>query len=111
QKRPGAGDDRMMNRAVFLRHFDPLKPIGKALRDVLLHETFRADPVRISLHRDRSRTDVRQHNRSDGFVVRCQLPFGDPVIREEYFFRVSNQGVSLTTSWAVLSVRMPSNRL
>ena len=38
EQRPRVGDDRVMHRAVLLRHLDALEPVRKALRDILLDE-------------------------------------------------------------------------
>ena len=67
-------------------------------------------PRWISLHRDGTAADVRQHDRRDRLVVRGELALGDAVVREQHLLGVRDHGISRTTSRADLSVRTPSNR-
>ena len=54
QQRSRVGDERMVHGAVFLRNLDPLQPIRKTLRHVLLNEALLADAGRETLHRHRA---------------------------------------------------------
>src|SRR5690349_3975883 len=110
EERPYVGDNRMMDDALLLGHFDAFQPIGKSLRNVLLPESLTSNPRRISLHRHRPAAQVRQHHRRDGFVVRRQLSFGDPVLWKEHLLWMGDHDGSRTTSRGFLSVRTPSSR-
>src|SRR5690349_10195812 len=100
----------MMHDTVFLRHFDAFEPDGKSLRHVLLPEPLPTDASRISLHGHRPASQVRQHHRGDGLVVRGDLAFGDLVVWKEHLLRVRDQDGSRTTSRGCLSVRIPRSR-
>src|SRR5580765_7533760 len=100
----------MMDRAVLLLDRYALEPVWKSLRDVLLPEALSPDPRRISLHRQRTTAQVRQHERGDRFVVRRQLALGDPIVREEHLLRMRDHAVSRMTSRAALSCRTRSRR-
>ncbi|MNC88516.1 hypothetical protein D3C83_43340 [compost metagenome] len=80
----------MVHDAVLFRHLDPLQPLGKSLRHVLLPEPLLADSRRIPLHRHRPPAQVRQDRRRDRFVVGRQLALRDPVVRKEHFFGMGN---------------------
>ena len=73
EQRARVGDERIVHRAVLLRHLDALEPRGEALRHVLLDEALLADAGRKALHRDRPAADVRQHHRRDRLVVGGEL--------------------------------------
>jgi hypothetical protein len=95
-QRPLVRDHRVMQEAVFLRHLDALQPVGNPLRDVFLPETLLADAGRIALHRDRPALDVRQDRRRHRLVVRREVTFRDPIVREHDLFGVGDHD-SLTT--------------
>jgi hypothetical protein len=88
EQRSRVGHDRVVDDAVFLRHFDALQPLRKALGDVLLPEPLLADSRRIPLHRHRPAAQVRQHHRRDRLVIGSELSLGDAVIGEEHLVRV-----------------------
>ena len=85
--------DRMMNRAAVLWHFDTHKPLRKPFRNVFLKEARRSNAAVITLHRDWTATQVRQHDRRDRFVVRGQLAFCDPIVRKQDLVRMSDHFV------------------
>src|SRR5262245_1043225 len=99
----------MMDRPIFHGNFDALQPLWTAIEEILLEEPFLGDSAVVSLHRDRTAADVRQHDTCDRFVVRRELALGDAVVREQHLFRVCNH-CSRTTSRGDLSMRRPVNR-
>src|SRR5262245_31760520 len=111
----------MVHGSVLLRHFDALQPGRKPLGDVLVHEALLPDTLRKALHRDRPSADVRQHARCNRLVIGSDLPFSNPIFREEHLLRVGNHhglysdaagdtGSSFATSRGALSMRTPSKR-
>src|SRR5262249_20971275 len=110
EQRSHVGDNRMTHDAISLWHFDPLEPVRKSLRHVLLPESLASDPRRISLHRYRPANQVRQHHRRDGCVVLSQLALGDPIVWKELLLRMRDHDCSRTTSRGFLSARMLSSR-
>ena len=102
QQRSRIADERMAHRPALLGHLDALQPTRESLRDVLVHEARLADARREALHRDRTRADVRQHDRRDRLVVRRELALRDPVLREHHLLGMRDH-VSFTTSRAGLS--------
>src|SRR5688572_23579647 len=100
----------MVQTAALLLHFDARKPGWKALGDVLLHEALLVDARRKALHGDRPVAKVRQEGRRQRLVIRGELTFADAVTRKEQLFGMGNHGLSLVTSRAALSSRMPTKR-
>src|ERR1041385_8322967 len=78
----------MMDRAILLRHFNALEPIGKTFRHVLLKKARRRDATMITFHRNGTAPQVRQHHRRDHLVVRGQLAFRDAVAGKQDLFRM-----------------------
>src|SRR5262245_40171006 len=101
----------MLNGTVLFRHLDSLQPLRETLRNILLHEALLPDAGRISLHCYWPVAYVRQHDRSDRFVIGSELTFGD-AIREEHFVGMSNyQLAPLTISSGFLLSSTPRSRL
>src|SRR5262245_14402481 len=100
----------MMDHAILLRNLDALQPIRKPSRDVLLKEPLLTDAGRKPFHRDRPENDMRQHQGRNHFVVGGKFAFGNPVIGKQDLLGVRDHHVSLTTSRADLSWRMPTSR-
>src|ERR1043165_2807638 len=78
----------MMDRAAVLWHLDALEPLRKSLRYVFLKETRRANAAVITLHRDRTSPQVRQHQRRNHLVVGRQLALRDSLTRKQNFLRM-----------------------
>ena len=110
EQRTSVSGDGMMNRAVLLRHLDALQPRGEPLRHVFLDEPLVPDAGGVALHGDRAPLDVRQHDRRDGLVIRCHRALCDPIVGEQHLLGMRDHARSLTTSRALLSVRIPSSR-
>jgi hypothetical protein len=93
EQRTQVGDERMVHDAVLLRHLDPLEPVGKPLRHVLLPETLPADARRVALHGDGAGADVRHHHRRDRLVVGGELALGNPSVWKQHLLRMRNHHV------------------
>src|SRR5262245_38829061 len=100
----------MMNDTIFFFHLYSFQPFGKSFGNIFLDEPRFCDSVGKTLHRDRSSANVRQHDRSDPFIVSRELALGNSIIRKEDLLGVCDHVVSLVISQATLSVRTPNNR-
>src|SRR5690348_14379325 len=109
QQRTRVGDDRVMHNPILLRSLDALQPIRKALGDIFLNETFLRDASRKAFHGYGPLNDMRQHRGRDHFVIRGEVSLGNSVIRKQNLFRMRDHHVSLTTSRADLSIRIPTS--
>ena len=82
QQRSHVVDERMVDRAVLLRHLDALEPLGKSLRTSFWKNPFAPMPAGYrSIVTGRPRM-CGSMQRRDRFVVRGQLALGDAVVRE-----------------------------
>src|SRR5215472_2076361 len=100
----------MVHRATLLRDFDTLQPGWKAFRHILLEKTFAPDAAMVSLHRDRTSTEMWQHVWRNRFVIGCEFTLGDPILGEQQLFRMRDHEVYRTTSRGSLSSRIPRKR-
>src|SRR5829696_5528872 len=78
----------MMDRAAVLWHLDALEPLRKSFRYVFLKKARRDDATVITLHRNRSPAQVRQHQRRNHLVVRRQLALRDSLTRKQNLVRM-----------------------
>ena len=60
-----------------------LEPVGRVLRRVLLEEALPLPPVRVALHRERPRPEVRHDGWRDRAVVREQIALRDSLLGPE----------------------------